>query len=135
MPRTHSNNQLDELGQFLFEHVETHEQLQALLWLHKSRAESHSIECISAALHMPASVVSEAVHRLCGSELVRAERSGFRCAPETASLRSSVDQLATAYAENWSAVLQLLSSNAIRRIRTSVMGEFADAFVIKGKKW
>lgn len=129
-----TNTELQELGQFLFNHLETHEQLQALLWFHKRQTESHTIEAISMALHMPASVVAEAVQRLCDRQLIRAEQGVFRYAPTNAALRSSVDRLVVAYAEDWSAVLHLLSANAIRRIRTAVIGAFSDAFVIKGKK-
>jgi len=125
----------EELSQFLFEHVETHEQLQTLLLLHKEPANLQTAEAISAALNVPLAVVLTALKQLCQQGLVQQDGAqGFRYAAKDETLKAGVERLVEAYDQNWSTVLRLLSTNAIRRIRTSVIGTFSDAFVLKGRK-
>jgi hypothetical protein len=121
----------------LFEHIETHEQLATVLLLRNDRQLSWTNRALAAELKIPTSLAEETLqHLVQHGLLVCADPASlqYKYAPGTPELGERVDHLAEAYQTHWIEILKLLSENAIVRVRTTVMGAFADAFVVPSKK-
>lgn len=126
-----------ELKGFLRGWVTSYEQLQTLLLLHRRRDDSFSPQSVAEVLHVSEVATTEALEHLCRVTLVSVQvASGtrsFRYAPGSIHLSGLVDQLADAWDRHQLVVMNLMSSNAIERVRTRAIRTFADAFIL-GKK-
>lgn len=129
---------LEELGAFLRERVESFEQLEILLLLHREQNESWTDATVAAELRLAQGLAADALDHLCRGNLldvrVGKESLLFRYAAGTPDLMVAVDHLARAYRERRIDVLRLLSTQAVERVRTSAIRLFADAFLIGGSK-
>lgn len=121
----------------LFEHIETHEQLAAVLLLRTDRQQAWTNRSLAEELKITESIAEETLrHLVHHGLLVCADPRSlqYKYAPGTPELDERVNHLAKAYQTHWADILKLMSENAIVRVRTSVMGAFADAFVVPAKK-
>lgn len=129
---------LEEVGAFLRERVESFEQLEILLLLHRDQNESWTAANVAAELRLSQGLAGDALDHLCRGNLldVRVGKDSlvFRYAAGTPELVAAVDRLARAYRERRIDVLRLLSTQAVDRVRTSAIRLFADAFLIGGSK-
>ncbi len=105
----------------MLERVQTHEQLQCLLWL-----ASHSDSIVSAKLvaqligASDVASVDAALRALVDAELAvfaSPSHNRFRFGPASAELRRQVDLLLSLYVQHPADVLCVLANNAVDRIR------------------
>ena len=123
----------------LHEHIESYEQLETLLLLRRERHEQWTIEGLAARLRVRAELVETALASLKASGLVEATGAAparFAYRPSDSELDAVVGQLQREYSERPILIIQLMSANAIERLRTAALHTFADAFVLnkKGKR-
>lgn len=133
----------DEVNELLRARIESFEQLEVLLLLHRRADEGWTAASVSGELHIGVPVASDALDHLCRGNLldVRVGKDAlvFRFAPGTPELASAVELLVTRHQERRLDVVRMLSAHAMERVRTSAIRLFADAFLIgsasgKGKK-
>jgi hypothetical protein len=128
----------DDVERFLFEELETYEELEALLHLFARPAQSRTVEEIAAALGAPEDASRDALDCLRRRNLVTVEGSGselrfaFRGAGAERDL--TIGALARLYAEKRLAVMRRMNANAIERLRTKAIRTFSDAFLLKRKR-
>lgn len=127
-----------ELKSFLRGWVSSYEQLQTLLLLRQRRDDRFSLQSIATALHVSEIVAAEALDHLRSVNLVEvltaSDPIGFKYAPGSAHLAELVEQLADAWDRQQLTVMNLMSANAIERVRTGALRTFADAFLLERKK-
>ncbi|HEY7890474.1 MAG TPA: hypothetical protein VIC29_19800 [Steroidobacteraceae bacterium] len=127
----------EDVRALLHEHIETYEQLEVLLLLRRERYEEWTIAALATRLHVREELVGSALERLKSAGLVavagadRAERFAYR--PGSSDLDTAAGRLQREYAERPIRIIQLMSANAIERVRTAALHTFADAFVLKKK--
>lgn len=127
-----------ELKLFLLGRVSSYEQLETLLLLHRRRDDSFSPQAVAEVLHVSEIVVAEALEHLCRENLLDVQGAGetrvFKYAPASFYLAKLVDQLAEIWNDNHLTVMNVMSSNAIERVRTEALRTFSDAFLLGKKK-
>lgn len=127
-----------ELKSFLRGWIASYEQLQTLLLLQQRQQESFSSRSVAEILRMPELVAEEALEHLSSVSLVEiqvlSQVRTFKYAPGSIHLGGLVAQLADAWDRNQLTVMNLMSSNAMERVRTGALRTFADAFVLGRKK-
>jgi len=127
-----------ELREFLFKNVTSYEQLEVLLLLRDNAERDWSAAVVAETLNVPLAVATETLDQLHQKHLldVHADNPGrvFRFAPTSAELANVVELLAQTYEHNRLAIVNLMSNNAIERVRTRATRMFADAFIFGRKK-
>lgn len=131
-------DQFDSLCRFLRDHVSGYEELEALLLIARQAERSWTADEVAASLNVPVEPIATALGRLVATELVEVvqggERAAYRYAARTDMLRDKVAELQRAYAEQRLMVMQMMSTNALERVRTAAHQRFADAFRLERKK-
>jgi hypothetical protein len=120
----------------LHEHIDSYEQLETLLLLRRERYEQWTSAGLAARLRVPGELIETALTGLRASGLVEAAgaaptRFAYRAA--SSGLDAAVGHLEREYAERPILIIQLMSANAIERLRTAALHTFADAFVLNKK--
>jgi Mn-dependent DtxR family transcriptional regulator len=118
----------EDLQEFIFRHIDSIAQLEALLLLRKNREESWTAERIAQRLYTSEAESSRVLERLCADGLLSFEKGHYRIADETEELRQMVGRLAEVYARHLIPVTNLIHSKP-RRLR-----EFSDAFKIRKER-
>jgi hypothetical protein len=121
----------------LAEHIETHEQLSAVLLMRSDPERSWTTEGLAEKLKTHDTIAEETLQHLADRQLVaRAEQRPhqYRYGPGTDELRRVVDHLAEAHEAHWLDVMNLITENAIARARGSVANALANAFVLRPRK-
>jgi len=122
----------------LHEHIETYEQLEVLLLLRRERHEQWTVDALATRLHVRAELIGSALDRLEAAGLVlatgAAAASRYAYRPVSSGLEAASGRLDREYAERPLRIIQLMSANAIDRVRTAALHTFADAFVLKKKE-
>jgi len=124
----------------LHDSVRSFEELEALLFLARRQGQEFSVQEVASALNVTAGSLDEALEELASTgELVQVtQRAGvplYRYAPRDETLRRRVTELEAAYSERRMSVVQMLSANALERVRRAAMRRLADAFRLeRGKK-
>jgi len=113
------------------EHIDSVEQLEILLLLHKDAARAWSAEAVARELRVSHISAGDRLKELMRAGiLVRVEGAGsgpeYRYAPESPKLEESVSGLEKAYSERRVTVINLIFSKPVDKIRT-----FADAFRLR----
>jgi hypothetical protein len=119
----------------LRDHIESFEQLEILLLLHRRRGEILDPDAVATELKMDFDTVTDALAHFCREHLaIRIEGEGrrFRYGPDRPGLDEAVGDLAESYDENRLEVINLMNTNAIERVRTSAMRAFANSFLLGG---
>ncbi|ABS24303.1 MarR family transcriptional regulator [Anaeromyxobacter sp. Fw109-5] len=122
-----------DIRAFLLAYVESYEQLEILLLLHREAA-AWQPPGVADALKIPLSSAAASLDELAARGLLRRERGGYRFDPGDPSVACLVAGLARAYEERRVAVIDLMSANAMDRIRRSALRTFAEAFRLRGTK-
>jgi len=128
----------EDVRALLHEHIESYEQLEVLLLLRRERYEEWTVAGLATRLHIREELVGSALDGLKASGLVSttaaapALRVAYR--PASSGLDAAADRLDREYAEHPIRIIQLMSANAIDRVRTAALHTFADAFVLKKDK-
>lgn len=123
----------NDVLELLSERIESHEQLEVLLWLVANREQAWTADALSAALNISPDLVANALRALHNHQLALptgAAGSETRYLPATSALREAVERLVRACSERRFEILRLLSTNAIDRMRRRAIDAFADAFVL-----
>jgi hypothetical protein len=126
----------DDVRTLLQEHIESYEQLETLLLLRRERYEEWTTEGLAARLRVRAELVEAALAGLKAGGLVEATGAApmrFAYRPASSGLDAAASRLEREYAERPILIIQLMSANAIERLRTAALHTFADAFVLKKK--
>jgi hypothetical protein len=119
----------------LRDHIESFEQLEILLLLHRKRSDILDPDAVAMELKLDSDTVTEALVHLCRARLaVRVEDAGrrFRYGPDRPGMDDAVGNIAGSYDENRLEVINLMNTNAIDRVRTSAMRAFANSFLLGG---
>jgi hypothetical protein len=122
-----------EVADLLREHVQTHEQLETLVWC--SREGGPVSEAgLTAALGIAAPAAAETLHHLatCGVlDRVSDNPPLYACSPAHAEL---LRRLGEVYRDDRVQLMTLMTSNALDRVRTSALRAFSRAFLLGKKK-
>jgi hypothetical protein len=119
----------------LRDHIESFEQLEILLLLHRRRDDTWVPDSVATELKLDPDNMDEALGHLCRAHLaVRVEGAArpFQYSPGNPATDAAVGDLAQAYADNRLEVMNLMNTNAIERVRTSAMRAFANSFLLGG---
>ena len=127
----------EDVRALLHEHIESYEQLEVLLLLRRERYEEWTSASLATRLHIRQELISSALEGLTAGGLVAATgaapESSFAYRPTSSALDAAAGRLDREYAERPIRIIQLMSANAIDRVRTAALHTFADAFVLKKK--
>jgi hypothetical protein len=127
---------LDQLRWFLFEHVEDLEELEILACL-RARSQGATLTVIANEIRFPLPTVLPVLERLVARGIVSCtalEPAEYRFEAPDAETRQQFERVFEVYRADPSAVMKLMTSNAIDRVRTAAMRTFADGFRLKGPK-
>lgn len=127
----------DELRSFLRENVHTYEELEILLLLTQHREGRWSIDSVAAELRLPEQMASAGLATLHTRGLVQCtkeppRRYWYDSAEVTCD--PVLTRLAEAYTTRRFVVVEVMSANALSRLRSSALQTFAEAFRIRGPK-
>lgn len=126
-----------EVREFLKASIPRQEHLEVLLLMSRD-PKPWTAQDISAELQLPLELTKDVMTHLWRIKLLETrsmgERQiGFAYVPANPQVAASVNALASEYTANRFAVVQLVGTLAIERIRNATIHHFADAFVIKTK--
>ena len=127
----------EDVRVLLHEHIESYEQLEVLLLLRRERAAEWTVAGLAARLRIREELIASALEGLKGGGLVgaigTAPEGRFAYRPASSGIDAATGRLEREYAERPIRIIQLMSANAIDRVRTAALHTFADAFVLKKK--
>jgi hypothetical protein len=118
---------------FLMAFVHTFDELQVLLWLRRLEPETFDAARVHTELAMREDAALTALDALAERGLVRSETNAsasFRYAPP-APLRALVSELAEAHARAPFALVEIMSNNALVRVRSSAIQTFGEALSLR----
>jgi hypothetical protein len=125
----------EDVRDFLMEHVHTYQQLEALIVMQPDPLSDWTAESLGATLQLPADAAREALHQLWADLLLECtSTSPLKYRLSRADVRSTVQALAELYQKDRLAVMQQMNANAIERVRTGPVRDFANAFLIGDRK-
>lgn len=123
-----------EVQTLLRECIDSHEDIELLLLLAREPAASFTAQSVSERLKMSVSLAESVLKRLCGKGLAQSSPGepgvAYRYAPRDAKRSQSVELFMREYRDNWLGIVQLISANAIERMRTETLQAFAAAFLL-----
>jgi hypothetical protein len=132
------SEQSERLRRFLGDHVSGYEELETLLLVAREAERDWTDSEVAASLNVPIEPISSALEGLFSSGIVAAAQRGaltaYRYAPKTDILREEVAELQRAYSDQRLTVMQIMSANALERMRTATIQRFADAFRLERSK-
>lgn len=127
----------EDVRGLVHEHIESYEQLEVLLLLRRERYEQWTVAGLAARLHIREELIASAVDGLKSSGLVAATGTASEAhlayRPASSGIDAAAGRLEREYADRPIRIIQLMSANAIDRVRTAALHTFADAFVLKKK--
>ena len=127
----------DDVRELLRKHIETYEQLEVLLLLRREGGGAWTPINIATRLNMPAALVDGALVSLQASGLVERRSAQpehqFACSMDQA-INETLDRLEHCYLDRPTKIIELMSTNAIERVRTSALRTFTEAFVLRKDK-
>ncbi len=127
-----------EVQTLLRECIDSHEEIGILLLLAQEPAANFTAQSVSERLKISVSLAESALERLRDNGLVRRSLgemgAAYRYAPLDANRSRSVELFMREYRDNWLGIVQLISANAIDRMRTETLRVFAAAFVLGREK-
>jgi hypothetical protein len=138
MPPILAEDPSQNLREFLRDFVSSYEELEVLLLLAREVRQWSAAE-LAEALGARDDVIAAAVDCLLevGGLIDAVEVVGqrhFVFAPKSQELRARVVELDRAYAERRLAVVQMMSANAVERMRGAAIRRFADSFRLERPK-
>jgi hypothetical protein len=121
----------EDVDRFLARHVDTIEQLEVLLLLHRLPAADWTAEAVANALYIQPASAARRLAALADFGLLAAKSASaptYRYAPQSAELDQTVGRLAETYRERRVAVITAIASRPMENVRA-----FSDAFRIRKK--
>jgi len=134
-----TGDEFEELRVFLRDHVSSFEELEALLFFMRAPRRPWSPVDVAVAINLQDDLVQGAIEALIASNGIlertsQAEKGqAFRYAPP-AELEPVLAKLQRAYDEQRMRIVQIMSANAIERVRSSAARQLADAFRLERNK-
>ncbi|MES1184675.1 MAG: hypothetical protein ABUL60_12750 [Myxococcales bacterium] len=128
------------LRDFLRDNVSSYEELEALLFLARNPDRDWSAAEVANALKAAVDIIKDALETLRARDrmVVGGSRAGvvvYRYACSDPSLEKRLDELRRAYEEERLSVVQMMTGNALDRVRRAAVLRLADAFRLEtGKK-
>lgn len=127
-----------KIREFLRDCVSSYEELEVLLLLARE-ARDWSADELAEALRAPGDIIAAAAESLVevGGLVDARSASGqkrFVFAAKTDELRAQVAELDRAYVERRLAVVQIMTANAVDRVRGAAIRRFADSFRLERPK-
>jgi predicted transcriptional regulator len=119
----------DNVKKFIFEYINSLEQLEVLLLLQAKWDKEWSAEEVSKELRIDASSAQARLDDLCEHEILtrgKASPAAYRYNPKKSDLDRAINELVDAYARQRVTVITQIFSKPIDKIRT-----FSDAFKFK----
>jgi hypothetical protein len=127
----------EDVRALLRDYIDSFECLEVLLLLHRERVAWTAAE-LSARLNIREPVLDDALASLVRARLVNATQqngpTSYKYAHEHLVQDAVVGLLERAYRDEPIPIMQLMSTNAMERLRTSTIRAFADAFVVRKDK-
>ncbi|HUM13116.1 MAG TPA: hypothetical protein VLT82_19370 [Myxococcaceae bacterium] len=127
-----------ELHRFLYESIESYEELEILLLLRAEWERPWTATDLASTLKLSRQIVDGVLGGLERRGLLEIgadhERISLKTPPGEPATAALLDELAHAYDSDRLAVMRLMNANAVERVRTKAMHLFADAFVLGRKK-
>jgi predicted ArsR family transcriptional regulator len=126
----------EDVRALLHEHIESYEHLETLLLLRRERHEQWTSEALAARLRVRPELIAAALANLKAGGMVEATGvtpTRFVYRPSSSGIDAAVGRLQREYTERPILIIQLMSANAIERLRTAALQTFADAFVLSKK--
>jgi predicted transcriptional regulator len=121
---------------FLRDYIDSFESLEVLLLLRRERT-ACTAEDLCQHLRTRAPLIDDALASLLRSGLVNTDQSVlalYTYADEDSARDAIIRSLEHIYRDEPIQIMQLMSTNAIERLRTSTIRAFADAFVVRKDK-
>lgn len=118
----------DSLRRFLTGRIDSLEQLEVVLYLHRIYPAAAVVDEIGAALGVGPSSLARALNALVEQGLVGKDGERWRFAPADESVRARVHELAEVYSRRRLEVVNAVSAKAIARVQA-----LADAFSLRTK--
>jgi hypothetical protein len=118
-----------DVRDLLREHIETYEQLEVLLRFAGTRDRTWTMPEMTAATGVPAEAVADALARLAASGVLTASDDGRRFS-SSSDRAASIDALGDAFGRDRLGIMNLMTANALERVRTSALRAFTKAFVL-----
>ncbi|MGH7518963.1 MAG: hypothetical protein ACREOC_16110 [Gemmatimonadales bacterium] len=122
----------DDIVGFLNQHIDSVEQLEVLLLLHRAAESTWTAEMVAAALYtQPASAARRlaALHTDGLIEAAPRQPGGYRYVPEPSGAGEMISNLADTYRERRVAVVTAIASKPMENVRA-----FSDAFRLRRKE-
>lgn len=134
-----TSDEFEELRVFLRDHVSSFEELEALLFFMRSPLQPWSCADVAVAIKLPDDLVQNALEALVVANGILERRAPagqeqvFLYSPP-AALGPILSKLQRAYDEQRLRIVQIMSSNAMERVRNSAARRLADAFRLDRSK-
>ncbi|HEV7668218.1 MAG TPA: hypothetical protein VGS22_06820 [Thermoanaerobaculia bacterium] len=131
-------NTAPELESFLRDYVESYEELKALICLGTARDTWSTAESLASECRVNEETILTALERLAHVGLL-ARRDApsaleFRLHDDFQTRGDLFDRLAVMYRQNSLQLIEVMTKNAIERVRASALRTFADSFRIRGSR-
>jgi hypothetical protein len=121
---------------FLRDYIDSFESLEILLLLRRERT-ACTAEELCRRLKTRAPMIDDALASLVRARLINTDQNVltlYKYADEDSARDAIVASLESVYRDEPIQIMQLMSTNAIERLRTSTIRAFADAFVVRKDK-
>ncbi len=120
----------EDVHRFLYQHIESVEQLEVLLLLWQAPDRDWTADDVARALYSHPSSVASRLALLMGQGMLRETHPGrYQYAPRSADLHQTVTEVVNTYRERRVAVITLIASKPLENVRA-----FSDAFRIRRPK-
>jgi hypothetical protein len=127
-----------EVSAFLRDHIESHEELEILLLIHRQLDREWTVAAVATELGMAPALATEAAESLRRKNLLSATGTepgvSFTASQQSSETTDSLRRLIEAYQQHRFEIVALLGTHAIDRLRTRALKTFSDSFVIGRKK-
>lgn len=125
----------DDLKRFLFDHVESYEELELIVLLRRQRERDWTAEEAATELGLPTSACSAGLEALEQRGLIvkGALAQAFRYGPWSLEAAARLAQLDELYRNQRLSVVMLMSVNAIERLRRATLHRFADTLRLRDR--
>lgn len=130
--RTH----FQRLRQFLFDNVASYDELETLLQLQRQPGLEWTPNAATRALGLPLEQCKTALENLAahGLLVMGGNPVTFRYAPASKELAEATEQLQRAYDKDRFAIVQLMTTNAMARVRAAALERLGGALHLRDSK-
>lgn len=125
-----------DVRQFLFENVATYDELEVLLLLQRRPEVDWTVTTVAQALGLLADACQVALENLAAHGLLCLGENPrtFRYAPASKELGEAAERLQRANGEDRFAIVQLMTTNAMERVRAAALDTLGGALHLRDAK-